>query len=52
MTNTPGVLTEDTADVAMALILSVPRRVAEGDKKVRDGSWGGWAPTGLLDYRN
>ena len=51
VTNTPGVLTEDTADVAMALILSVPRRVAEGDKKVRDGSWGGWAPTGLLGHR-
>ncbi len=51
VTNTPGVLTEDTADVAMALILSVPRRVAEGDKKVRDGSWAGWAPTGLLGHR-
>lgn len=51
VTNTPGVLTEDTADVAMALILSVPRRIAEGDSKVRDGSWTGWAPTGLLGHR-
>lgn len=51
VTNTPGVLTEDTADVAMALILSVPRRIAEGDSKVRDGSWAGWAPTGLLGHR-
>ena len=51
VTNTPGVLTEDTADVAMALILSVPRRIAEGDAKVRDGSWAGWAPTGLLGHR-
>lgn len=51
VTNTPGVLTEDTADMAMALILSVPRRLAEGDKKVRDGGWTGWAPTGLLGHR-
>ena len=51
VTNTPGVLTEDTADVAMALILSVPRRIVEGDKKVRNGSWKGWAPTGMLGHR-
>ena len=51
VTNTPGVLTEDTADVAMALILSVPRRIVEGDKKIRNGSWKGWAPTGMLGHR-
>ena len=51
VTNTPGVLTEDTADVAMALILSVPRRIAEGDALVREGSWTGWAPTGMLGHR-
>lgn len=51
VTNTPGVLTEDTADVAMALILSVPRRIAEGDSLVRSGEWSGWAPTGMLGHR-
>lgn len=51
VTNTPGVLTEDTADVAMALILSVPRRIAEGDSLVRSGDWTGWAPTGMLGHR-
>ena len=51
VTNTPGVLTEDTADVAMALMLAVPRRVAEGDKVARSGDWTGWAPTGMLGHR-
>lgn len=51
VTNTPGVLTEDTADVAMALILAVPRRLVEGDQKIRTGKWSGWAPTGLLGHR-
>jgi glyoxylate reductase len=51
VTNTPGVLTEDTADMVMALILSVPRRVAEGEKLVRSGQWTGWAPTGMLGHR-
>ncbi len=51
VTNTPGVLTEDTADVAMALILSVPRRIIEGDKKLRSGKWKGWSPTGMLGHR-
>ena len=44
-------MTEDTADVAMALILSVPRRIAEGDALVREGGWTGWAPTGMLGHR-
>ena len=51
VTNTPGVLTEDTADVTMALILAVPRRIAEGDALVRSGKWRGWAPTGMLGHR-
>ena len=51
VTNTPGVLTEDTADVAMALMLAVPRRIAEGDKVARSGEWTGWAPTGMLGHR-
>ena len=51
VTNTPGVLTEDTADVAMALILAVPRRIAEGNALVRKGDWAGWAPTGMLGHR-
>ncbi|MBT3172824.1 MAG: D-glycerate dehydrogenase, partial [Rhodospirillaceae bacterium] len=42
VTNTPGVLTEDTADMAMALILAAPRRLVEGDRLARDGAWGGW----------
>ncbi len=51
VTNTPGVLTDDTADMVMALILSVPRRLAEGEKLVRSGEWRGWAPTGMLGHR-
>ena len=51
VTNTPGVLTEDTADMTMALILSVPRRLAEGEKLVRSGEWKGWSPGGMLGHR-
>ena len=51
VTNTPGVLTDDTADMVMALILSVPRRLAEGEKLVRAGEWRGWSPTGMLGHR-
>lgn len=51
VTNTPGVLTEDTADMTMALILSVPRRLAEGEKLVRSGNWVGWSPSGMLGHR-
>ena len=51
VTNTPGVLTEDTADIIMALILAAPRRVAEGDALVRRGGWKGWAPTDMLGRR-
>ena len=51
VTNTPGVLTDDTADMVMALILSVPRRIAEGEKIIREGNWAGWSPTGMLGHR-
>jgi glyoxylate reductase len=51
VSNTPGVLTDDTADMVMALILSVPRRLAEGEKLVRAGEWRGWSPTGMLGHR-
>jgi len=51
VTNTPGVLTEDTADMTMALILAVPRRLAEGERLVRAGQWKGWGPTAMLGHR-
>ncbi len=51
VTNTPGVLTEDTADLAFALILMVLRRLPEGERMLRGGHWQGWAPTGLLGRR-
>jgi glyoxylate reductase len=51
VTNTPGVLTEDTADMTMALILSVPRRLGEGEKLIRGGIWDGWKPGGMLGHR-
>ncbi|MEO0321048.1 MAG: NAD(P)-dependent oxidoreductase, partial [Pseudomonadota bacterium] len=50
VTNTPGVFTEDTADMTMALILSVPRRLAEGEKLMRSGQWKGWKPSGMLGH--
>jgi glyoxylate reductase len=51
VTNTPGVLTEDTADMTMALILAVVRRVSEGERLLRDGQWTGWGPTFMLGHR-
>jgi glyoxylate reductase len=48
VTNTPGVFTDDTADLAMAMIIGVPRRVREGTALVRRGEWTGWTPSGLL----
>jgi glyoxylate reductase len=52
VTNTPGVLTEDTADMTMALILSVPRRLAEGAGILREArKWSGWSPTWMLGHR-
>jgi glyoxylate reductase len=46
--NTPGVLTDATADLALALLLALTRRVAEGEALVRSGAWQGWAPDQLL----
>ncbi len=51
VTNTPGVLTEDTADLTMALILAVPRRLVEGSQRLIEGNWHGWSPTGMLGHR-
>jgi glyoxylate reductase len=52
VTNTPGVLTEDTADMTMALILAVPRRLAEGSQVLTgDRDWTGWSPTWMLGHR-
>ncbi len=51
ITNTPDVLTEDTADMTMALILAVPRRLAEGVRIMQDGNWQGWSPTWMLGQR-
>ena len=51
VTNTPGVLTEDTADMTMALILAVARRIVEGAKIIPSGEWTGWAPTWMLGRR-
>jgi glyoxylate reductase len=52
VTNTPGVLTEDTADMTMALILAVPRRLAEGASVLTgESKWKGWSPTWMLGHR-
>jgi lactate dehydrogenase-like 2-hydroxyacid dehydrogenase len=51
VTNTPGVLTEDTADLTLLLILAVARRAGEGERELRAGHWAGWRPTHLLGTR-
>jgi len=51
VTNTPDVLTEDTADMTMALLLSVPRRLSAGERLLRSGEWKGWSPTSMLGHR-
>jgi len=51
VTNTPGALTEDTADLAMMLILAAARRASEGERQLRSGDWTGWRPTHLLGTR-
>ena len=48
VTNTPGVLTDDTADLTMTLLLATARRAGEGERMVRSGTWTGWRPTQLL----
>ncbi|UYN99244.1 MAG: D-glycerate dehydrogenase [Devosia sp.] len=52
VTNTPSVLTEDTADMAMALMLALPRRLVEGTQMLlADRAWAGWSPTSMLGHR-
>ena len=51
ITNTPDVLTEDTADMTMGLIIAVSRRLTEGERRLRNGGWHGWAPTSMLGHR-
>ena len=51
VSNTPNVLSNDTADMTLALILGVPRKVYEGSQILRSGEWNGWAPTALLGSR-
>ncbi|MCI5038910.1 MULTISPECIES: D-glycerate dehydrogenase [Donghicola] len=51
VSNTPGVVTEDTADMTIALILAVTRRIPEGLATMQSGDWAGWAPTALLGGR-
>nr|MDX3807684.1 D-glycerate dehydrogenase [Bosea sp. (in: a-proteobacteria)] len=51
VTNTPGVLTDDTADMTIALILAVARRIAEGARIIPDDDWAGWSPTWMLGRR-
>ncbi|PCJ07855.1 MAG: D-glycerate dehydrogenase [Rhodobacteraceae bacterium] len=51
VSNTPGVLTDDTADMTMALIMAVVRRIPEGLAIMQKGDWQGWAPTALLGGR-
>jgi lactate dehydrogenase-like 2-hydroxyacid dehydrogenase len=51
VTNTPGVLTDCTADIAMNLLLSVARRAGEGERQLRAGEWAGWCPTHMIGTR-
>ena len=51
VTNTPGVLTDDTADINMALILAVPRRLVEGRRALEAGEFKGWHPTWMMGHR-
>ena len=51
VTNTPGLLADDTADLIMSLLLALPRRLYEGSKLVAEGNWNGWSPTKMLGKR-
>jgi len=51
VSNTPGVVTDDTADMTLALILAVTRRIPEGLAAMQSGNWAGWAPTAFLGGR-
>jgi len=48
VTNTPGVLTDATADIALTLLLMAARRAGEGERELRDGRWSGWGPTHMV----
>ena len=51
VTNTPGLLTDDTADMTACLLLAAPRRLVEGERLIRSGKWDGWAPTFMIGHR-
>jgi glyoxylate reductase len=51
VSNTPGVMTEDTADMVLTLMMAVSRRMAEGMALVKSGDWQGWSPTAMLGTR-
>jgi glyoxylate reductase len=51
VTNTPGVLTDDTADMTMALIMAVARRIPAGARVIPEDEWSGWSPTWMLGSR-
>jgi glyoxylate reductase len=51
VSNTPGVVTEDTADMTLALILAVTRRIPEGLRVMASGNWEGWSPTAMMGGR-
>lgn len=51
VSNTPGVMTEDTADMVFALMLAVMRRIPEGQSAMQSGDWTGWAPTAYMGHR-
>ena len=51
VTNTPSVLTADTADMTMALLLAMPRKLREGHEEMQSGNWKGWSPTALMGTR-
>lgn len=51
VSNTPGVSADDTADIAMALILATPRRLKEGAAIMQSGTWAGWSPTAMMGHR-
>ena len=48
VTNTPSVLTTDTADMTMALILAIPRKLREGHEEMQSGNWKGWSPSAMI----
>lgn len=51
VTNTPGVLTDCTADIALSLLLAVARRAGEGERQLRAGEWAGWCPTHMIGVK-